>query len=78
MSAAPRRDDPPGILSDMEMDVRDLTRWAETVCQLGSSDYDPRDCLLVVGPAMREVAERVEANWERALNLSRGQRGGDR
>lgn len=74
MSAAPRRDDLFGILSDMEMDVRDLTRWAETVYELGTSNNDPSECLLVIGPAMEQVAKRVEESWERALNLSRGHR----
>lgn len=66
-----RRDNLASLLFDMESDVRDLTRWAATVCELGSSDNDPSDCLLVVGPAMREIAERVEASWEHAFKLSR-------
>lgn len=68
MSARP--DDQSDILAEMEVDVRDLKRWAETVCQLGTSDCDPRECLRVVGPALDAVAKRVEREWERALALA--------
>lgn len=70
-----RHDDLGKLLADMESDVRDLTRWVETIWQLGTSDYDPRICLLVIGPAMEDVARRVELDWERALDLYRGQQG---
>lgn len=59
------------LISDMESDVRDLTRWADTIFQLGTGDNDPAGCLLVVGPAMQEVAKRVEASWEAAFHMSR-------
>jgi hypothetical protein len=59
------------LISDMESDVRDLTRWADTVFLLGTGDNDPAGSLLVVGPAMQEVAKRVEASWEVAFRMSR-------
>ncbi|MCJ2126772.1 hypothetical protein [Methylobacterium sp. J-077] len=73
-----RRDNLAELISDMESDVRDLTRWASTVFELGTSDNDPSDCLLVIGPVMREIAERVEASWEHAFKLSRPLREGAR
>lgn len=69
-----RRDNLADLISDMEGDVRDLRLWAITVFELGTCDNDPSACLQVVGPAMREVAERVEASWEHAFKLSRNLR----
>jgi hypothetical protein len=66
------------LISDMESDVRDLTYWADTVFQLGSSDDCPAGPLLVVGPAMQEVAKRVEASWEAAFRMSQDLREGTR
>ncbi|MCJ2011549.1 hypothetical protein [Methylobacterium sp. J-076] len=65
-----RRDNLANLLFDIESDIRDLTRWAATICELGVTDNDPSECLLVVGPALREIAERVEASWEHAYKLS--------
>ena len=67
---AARSDNLADLLFDMESDVRDLTRWATTVHALSTSDSHSQDCLVVVGAAMHEVAERVEKNWERAFELS--------
>lgn len=66
------------VLFDMESDVRDMTRWATTINHLAQSDNDPSECMLVIGPAMEEIAERIERAWERAHDLSSKRQGGAR
>lgn len=64
------------VLFGMEKDVRALIAWADTVFELGTSTNDPSACLLVVAPAMREAAVRIERDWERAFELVRYEGGG--
>ncbi|KQP51488.1 hypothetical protein ASF39_10780 [Methylobacterium sp. Leaf108] len=62
-------------LSDIEDDVANVKRWSQVLYAMGasSSSYDP-EALSVIAGAVDALAERLQARWDHAMGLARGQR----
>ena len=65
-----RRDNLANLISDMETDVADLLAWANVVYDLGSSDNCTATGVQVVGYNMRDVAQRLQDDWNAAFKLA--------
>lgn len=69
-----RRENLADLISDMEDDVARVLSLATVVYDLGSSDNCTARGVQVVGIVLEEVAQRVQADWSAAFQLSRSLR----
>lgn len=61
-------------LSEMEDCVRNVARWGDVVRELGASaSYIDPGSLWVIGQALTQLGEEIQAKWEEAFRAHRGQ-----
>jgi hypothetical protein len=61
-------------LSEMEEDVRDVSRWAGVLNHLAASDHQAsQDEIWVICDALREVGNRLVVRWTQAHEAAKGQ-----